>query len=421
MFAKRERVDLNSTLNRTNVLVVVNSLELGGTQINAIDLACALKPHGFDSLLVGRRDPYNPDQSLLALANERSVPIQVLDNVGTTLSYTRELRYLAKRHHVKLVHTYGAWTARYGFLGPGMFNRIPLVMTVYEMFVPPNVFVSPHLIVGTRYLLEDLVERRGPVHLISPPVNLTLDDVRHVQFNAFLRDRGLAPSHVRVVMVTRLAENMKATSVEIAMRAVERLRLPDIDLVIVGTGDAEPRLRQLAEEINCTIGRRAIVLTGQLVDPRPAYASADIVLGMGSSAARSLAFGKPLVVVGENGWSQTFTPKSASTLFRDSFWSPSEIGNPIELLCNQLGPLALNPSLRIELGGFGRQFAEANFGLEEMAARLAIIYREALVTGRQPWNWVLDLVRCEAVPARDWLYRTLTFERETPRDRKEQN
>ena len=39
-------------------------------------------------------------------------------------------------------------------------------------------------------------------------------------------------------------------------------------------------------------------LAGEMLDPRPAYAAADVVLGMGGSALRGMAFGKPLVVQG---------------------------------------------------------------------------------------------------------------------------
>ena len=48
-----------------------------------------------------------------------------------------------------------------------------------------------------------------------------------------------------------------------------------------------------------TAGRQVVLLTGEIADPRPAYAAADVVVGQGGSALRGMAFGKPLVVVGE--------------------------------------------------------------------------------------------------------------------------
>ena len=55
------------------VLVHLNSLELGGTQINAVDLAAAVVPHGYESHLIGP-EPTGTGASLLDVAAERGRP-----------------------------------------------------------------------------------------------------------------------------------------------------------------------------------------------------------------------------------------------------------------------------------------------------------------------------------------------------------
>jgi glycosyltransferase involved in cell wall biosynthesis len=133
------------------------------------------------------------------------------------------------------------------------------------------------------------------------------------------------------------------------------------------------------------------VFTGALADPRPAYAAADIVIGMGGSAARALAFGKPLIVVGERGWFRTLTPDTSAMLFRNSFWSDDVQPEPAEALVHLIRDLAGKPSERARLGDYGRGFAEANFGLEAMARRLATVYREALADRHVTTGWFADL------------------------------
>src|SRR5512144_2783022 len=103
--------------------------------------------------------------------------------------------------------------------------------------------------------------------------------------------------------------------------AVEELAVDrPVQLVVVGEGSAAAQVQARADEVNARTGRRVVVLTGGLVDPRPAYAAADVVVGMGSSALRALAFGKPLVVVGEHGFSQPFTPETAGVFTRQGFY-----------------------------------------------------------------------------------------------------
>ena len=92
-----------------------------------------------------------------------------------------------------------------------------------------------------------------------------------------------------------------------------------LQLAVVGDGSARQQIEERAARANAAAGHRVVVLTGALTDPRPAYAAADVMLGMGGSALRGLAFGKPLVVQGEEGFWQLLTPESAPA-FLDQGW-----------------------------------------------------------------------------------------------------
>lgn len=374
------------------VLVKVNELGLGGTQINALDFAHAVRAHGVTSTIVGYRETL-PDEgpSLLDVAEERGFPVEVLDQGprggrNERRRRARELAALADRLEVDLVHTYGAWSARQAYWGPCRLGRRPLVMTVYEMYVPESVYRSPPLVVGTNYLLEAVGARRSGVHLLSPPTDLERDAPGTADGAGWARDIGLADEHLRIVIVSRLADEMKAHGIGVAMQAIAALGRDDVDLIVVGGGEAEGRLRSTAAVVNGELGREAIHFTGAMADPRPAYDGADIMLGMGGSAARTLAFAKPLVVLGEHGASRRFEPESADAIYRMSFWSEEPCDRSVEQLVDELMPLLESGRERDRLGTFGREFAAANFGLEVLADRLVDIYRDALRTyGRTAW------------------------------------
>jgi hypothetical protein len=127
-----------------------------------------------------------------------------------------------------------------------------------------------------------------------------------------------------------------------------------------------------------------------MADPRPAYAAADLMLGMGGSAARALAFARPLIVQGEAGWSALFEPASAQVLARSSFWSPAAVPDAAARLVATIAPLLEDPERCRDLGRFGRDFAEQNFSLEAMADRLSQFYRT--VRGEYTRrDWLADL------------------------------
>jgi hypothetical protein len=79
-------------------------------------------------------------------------------------------------------------------------------------------------------------------------------------------------------------------------------------------------LERLANKVNGELRRPAVAVAGATLDPRPAYAAADIVVGMGGSALRGMAFGKPVVIVGERGFSAPFTPETADFFYYNGIY-----------------------------------------------------------------------------------------------------
>lgn len=394
------------------VLVQINNLGLGGTQLNAVDLAAATAELGFDPILVGPRDTL-PAQgpSLMDVAAAKGVPLVMLERAShgirgaTTLKGALALSRLAATHRADVVHAYSVGLTRAAYWGPCVLGRRPLVITAYEMEVDPDFQKWPTLVVGTRYLLEEQSALRpGATELISPPVDLDSDDPAKVSGAGFRDLHGIAADQFALVIVSRLEEEMKGASVQAAMEAVDLLADPRCVLLIVGTGSAAARLGRMAAAINSRHGRSAVIMVGPMSDPRPAYAAADVVIGMGGSAARGLGFGKPLIVSGENGRFQLFTPASSGSLFRNSFWSNDPAADPSGELIACLAPLMDQPQLGEELGRFGRNFAEHNFSLGAMAAKLARIYGEAIQTYRAR-TWLRDAPAELAVPLR-WFSRS---------------
>ena len=158
------------------------------------------------------------------------------------------------------------------------------------------------------------------VTLIEPPVDVRANAPTSGP-NGFRAEFGLDPTVPLVVVVCRLVPELKLEGLLTACDVVGRLAAGGtaLQLAVVGDGPARQQIEERAARANAAAGRRVVVLTGAMNDPRPAYAAADVMLGMGGSALRGLAFGKPLVVQGEGGFWQLLTPQSAPT-FLDQGW-----------------------------------------------------------------------------------------------------
>jgi glycosyltransferase involved in cell wall biosynthesis len=293
----------------------------------------------------------------------------------------RSLSRIVRRERIDLVHAYERVPVLEAYYGPHLVGRTPMIATIMAMSVPPYIPGSLHLIVGTTSLLESVGarRRRGPVELQEPPIDVR-EDAPTVDGSGFARTHGVSSGDVNLVLVSRLHRVMKQQGIELAMDAIERVgREHPLRLFVVGSGPAEAELRARAERVNASLGRAAVVLTGEVLDPRPAYASADVVLGMGSSILRGMAFEKPAIVLGDGGFSEVVEPATIDRFLQDGFYGVGDVDGVVAL-STHLRRLVDDPGLRGELGRFARSLVSSRFSLEAAARWLAERYEAILET-----------------------------------------
>ena len=181
-----------------------------------------------------------------------------------------------------------------------------------------------------------------------------------------------------VVVVSRLAVDLKLEGLERAIAAVAVLAAErPVRLVIAGDGEARERLEALAARVDAE-RPGTVVLTGQLMDPRPAYAAADVVLGMGGSILRALAFAKPAIVLGEDGFSEILDAGTAERFLWHGFYGLGDGDRSADRLAGQLRALLDDRERRSALGAFSREFVVERFSLSTLSRSLEGIYTSAL-------------------------------------------
>ena len=175
----------------------------------------------------------------------------------------------------------------------------------------PYVPASVPLIMGTADLGGQARKvQKGGVWVIEPPIDVERDNP-DIDGSAFRRRHHVSDEEFLIVSVSRLALDLKLDALVRAIDAVDLLASAHpLKLVLVGDGPARDALEMRANAVNSRIGREVVLLPGAEMDPRSAYAAADLVVGMGSSALRAMAIGRPLIVQGEKAFSEIFEPET---------------------------------------------------------------------------------------------------------------
>ncbi|MFD2797226.1 glycosyltransferase family 4 protein [Promicromonospora vindobonensis] len=377
------------------IVVYVHHMEIGGSQLNALELARETAARGHDVVVLAP-----PGGALWDVARGFGLDLERLPthltwpsprNMAHAVSAVRRLR-------ADVVHAYEWGPAIDVALGPHLLLGTPAVVTTLSMYVSGYIPRHVPLIVGTRRLAQEAAARHRDVRLMEPPID-TAANVPGSAGGTRARDRwGFGPEDVVLSVVCRLSDDLdKTAGVLEAMSLVEREGWSSaLTLLVVGDGPRYDDVAARARAINAMVGRRAVVVAGALDDPRPAYAAADVVLGMGSSVLKGMAFSKPVVVQGERGFWQRLDEESLGTFLEQGWYGSG--GRGVAALSDALGPLVRKPGLRATLGTFGQRIVTERFSLTSAAADLEQVYREAPAAGRRS---APSLARTFALVARD--------------------
>ncbi|KAA0977547.1 glycosyltransferase family 4 protein [Paeniglutamicibacter gangotriensis] len=358
---------------------------MGGSQINAIELAASIRGLGHDVVI------YAPDGELSQKIADLGLSwVQSPSGTKLSIAWIRGLRRLARAYDPDIVHTYEWATsigAAYAFRSIG---RATQVMTVLSMDVPRFLPTHLHLTVGTRQLAETL-GGRGRVAVIEPPIDT--ESNRASDVDAARRRIRASGGDFVISMVCRMTNELdKANGVIDAIKVAGDLAKDfQVRLMVAGDGGELARITRHADAVNQRLGHDVVEVLGSVLDPGDIYEGSDVVLGMGSSVLRGMAYGKPVVVQGANGYWELLTPSTLETFLRVGFYGNG--GSGAAALQPFLVNLMENPEKRDRLGTWSREVVVSRFGLTAAAGSLETVYRVAKAeTYRKP-IMVLSLCR----------------------------
>ncbi|MFC4069675.1 glycosyltransferase family 4 protein [Actinoplanes subglobosus] len=366
------------------LIVGLHHLELGGSQLNALDLAVSMRDYGHDVAVFGNYTDRPGPMADMVRANGLPLIAQrhSAERLGRTMparpALSRALARAAREFRADLLHVYEFSVGLDAFYGAHVRRGLPVVTTIYGMRVPRWMPRYGEIIVGTQQLVDEAAAFRARPTLIEPPVNTDSDDPSAVDGPAFRALHGVSPDEILIGVVSRLEPDMKAEGILRTIRAVELLGDPRVRFLVVGDGPSFGDVAAEAARVNTALGRTAVIMAGSMDDPRPAYAAADLMVGMGGSALRAMAFAQPLVVLGIRGFFLPAGPQTAEHFLREGFYGIGDGDIDAAPLAAALRTLVDDPALRAERGRWGRQTVLDRFSLKAAAKTLNQVYERAL-------------------------------------------
>jgi Glycosyl transferases group 1/Glycosyltransferase Family 4 len=306
---------------RLRILLYLDNLRVGGAQHATIDLAVGLREAGHEVTLAAGPGP------LEAVVADRDVRrIAVPAGPHPSRAGARAVTRAVDEADPEVVVALGPWAAMEALAGAGRARRVPVVAGYPSATLPPDAPRSTPVFARRPAVLAAARKRNPFVADIPAAVDTTYNHPG-VDGTAFRQAHG-ADGAALIVLVTRLTAEQKAEGLDLAIRAAATLaaRHP-ARLVIVGDGGHRPQVEARVERE----GGGAVVVLDEVADPRPAYAAADVVLGLGTSVLRGMAMGRPAIVLGPEGQAVTVAEDVLADLVATGWLASGEPVTPERL------------------------------------------------------------------------------------------
>ena len=301
----------------------------------------------------------------------------------------RRVRALVRREAIDVVHVHHSHDH---WLGAASRGPAALVRTFHNQRavrlgrVARALYRRADAVIAVSRQIEERARLAGiapeRIHRVSGVVDLArfMEDADPAAVRAELGiDAGSAAPGPIIGSVARLAHNRGH---ELLIRGFQRLlgRYPSARLLLVGKGEARPRLEAMVHELGL---ERAIIFTGYRDGDLPAVLrtlDTFVLVGAGSdescrAALEAMAAGRPVVARRIGALPDTVAHGETGLLLDDE--------RP-EAVESALAALAGDPARARRMGEAGRRRALEEFSPARHAAQVEAVYREAVARRRGP-------------------------------------
>ncbi|MBS4960093.1 MAG: polysaccharide pyruvyl transferase CsaB [Clostridiales bacterium] len=355
------------------ILMALMGLQIGGAETHVVELAKELHKQGHEIFVASNGGVYEKELTEAGIRHF-CVPMNKR-NIGKMIQSYFLLKKIIKEEKIEIVHSHARIP---GFICGFLFKRMKFtfVTTAHWVFYTGMglkyltnwgqkiVAVSDDI---KSYLIENYHRKAEDIYVTINGIDTDKfsphTDPRRVQKEFHLHGQPV------ICHVSRLDESRALVArqlIEVAPKLCEKI--PDLKILIAGSGDVFDELEAKSDVANRMIGRNCIELTGARTDINEIISVADVFVGVSRAALEAMSAGKPVVVAGNEGYIGLFD-KSKLSLAQDSNFCcrgcvPS---SPVLLYQDLVKAFDLEEIERKRLGDYGRQVIFDYYSVAKMA------------------------------------------------------
>ncbi len=360
------------------VLSVIGHLTVGGAETYLTRIAQAIGQYGIDMEIcalerVGLKLAELEQAGIVVHGTPYGARVRQ-SNILTLVQTIDSIRRIVRRGRFDIVHTYLFWSDILGVTGARLAGcpRIIVGRRALHAWIHDNKVLFHGLEQFTNVLANEVIANSEAVLRDATTNEAFLPRIRTVIYNG-IDVTAYEPSYkipigpLRLVTVGWLAPRKGQ---EYAIQAIRLVHAAGVNarLVLVGSGEDETKLRQMATELGVN---DMITFAGEHPDPRPFLSSADVFLlpsrqeGFSNAILEAMACGLPVIATDVGGNAEAIVQNRGGLIV--------EPENP-EALAAAITQMGANRHELPDMGRFNRERVAERFSLKASAQSLANWY-----------------------------------------------
>ena len=359
---------------------------VGGAETHVVELSRALAARGHDVTVASFGGVY-VDQLEHSGVKHVIIPLHKKNPVALIRSYAK-LRALIKNERFDIVHAHSRIPAFVcGFLARHMGFR--LLTSAHSFFKATPILAlmsnwGEHTFAVSCDIKEDLKKR---YNVPSDNITLTVNGIDTKRLSGdidgtrIIKELHLNADAFRVVSITRINNETLLPSICLCEAAALLAReIPNLEVLIVGGGNAFEKLQKHADDINSELGRKCIKIVASRTDIPEVIACADVFVGVSRSALEAMSSEKPVVFAGAEGYGGIFRDEIRSIARLTNFTFRTEPLPSADTIAADIRRVYnMTPEARAQCAKLGRDEIVANYSIEKMVDDHEAVYKKFAV------------------------------------------
>lgn len=367
------------------IVMALAGLDIGGAETHVVELSKEIKRRGHDVVMISGGGVYQKEVEDFGIKHYL-VPIKQR-NYADIIKSKKIIRKILEDEKPDIVHAHA---------------RIPgfILGRLHKEMGKPFVYVTTaHWTFDTSFMVRTLTCWGEKTLAVSEDIKkylLKYYDVdernifisingidtnkfsRSVSGDRIMKEFNLTPGAKRIVYVSRLNPLVCAPAFKI-IEKIDKIneKVPGIEVVIVGDGDAYPQMKAEADMANERLGRRAVILAGARTDINEIHATADVCVGVSRAILEPMAMEKKCVIAGQEGYIGILSEDNLQQAIDCNFTCRGCDDLDAERLSDDIIKLFETDDAK-KITDYGKYVVDTYYSIKKMADDNMAMYRAAL-------------------------------------------